>query len=211
MTSFSLNLHLQIQTATFHITAASKTFNERDSAIVVSQIESRYPMSKLQKQSTTLNFFLPIIYFSRNVSQKWWGRGTDMFSASKWRRAGLSTNWRKTFEKFSRQWTIPGAVSRQKIQSNFAISHVVTQRSYFSTISLHFDLLNLSLEIWPGQKMTHDLRGNVVPVPYHLHIFLDPPSLSIWQGLQQSWASLVTLKTEDEKDEANRGMTIKDN
>ena len=40
--------------------------------------------------------------------------------------------------------------------------------------------------------MTHDLLGNVVPVPYHLHNILDSPSLSIWQRLQESWASLVT-------------------
>ena len=52
--------------------------------------------------------------------------------------------------------------------------------------------MNLSLEIWPGQKMTYDLLGNVVPVPFPLHSILDSPSMSIWQRLQESWASLVT-------------------
>ena len=63
----SYYLHLQIQTATFHITAASKSFNERDSAIVVSQIESRYPMSKLQKQN---KFQLFPFRFSRKCITK---------------------------------------------------------------------------------------------------------------------------------------------
>ena len=106
--SLSRDLHLQIQTATFHITAASKSFNERDSAIVVSQIESRYPMSKIQKK-TSFNFF-PFA-FPENVSQKWRGRGTDLLSTTEWRGASeFSSNRGKTFEKFSRQWTIPGAV-----------------------------------------------------------------------------------------------------
>lgn len=117
--SLSLDLHLQIQTATFHISAASKSFNERDSAIVVSQIESRYPMSEIQSK-TIFNSIRRT--FPENVSQKWWGRGTDMLSASEWSRAEFSPDWGKTFKKFSRQWTIPGAVRQQKTQSNL-VSH----------------------------------------------------------------------------------------
>ena len=72
------------------------------------------------KSKTSFNFF-PFA-FPENVSQKWRGRGTDLLPASERRGASeFSPNWGKTFEKFSRQWTIPGAVCRQQNpESNYS-------------------------------------------------------------------------------------------
>ena len=75
-----------------------------------------------QKYNSKTIFNSIRLTFPENVSQKWRGRGTDMLSASEWSRAEFSPDWGKTFKKFSRQWTIPGAVRQQKTQSNL-VSH----------------------------------------------------------------------------------------
>ena len=51
-----------------HHCAASKSFSERDSAIVVSQMELRFPMSALQKEKIIIETLF--VHFSRKCIRK---------------------------------------------------------------------------------------------------------------------------------------------